>query len=231
MPESKNVEIAHELSHQPEKTAAEQREEHRKVEILEILEALLLAVVAVVTAWSGYESARWDGRNALYYGQASKVRAQANQLATLGGQQKILDVGTFNTWIDAIASGHPRVAVLYVQRFSPEYRVAFDAWLQTKPLHNPHAPPGPSYMPQYHNHLLERAAVLDAQATALFEQGTAARETGDDYVRTTVILASVLFLVAISQRFEIRQARLGLLGVALVLLVFSIYNIVGYAIA
>jgi hypothetical protein len=152
-------------------------------------------------------------------------------LATLGGQQKLLDVTTFNTWVDAIASGHPKVAALYVERFSPEYRVAFDAWLKTNPLHNPNAPPGPAYMPQYHNHQLEQSAAVSAHAAALFEQGTSARGTSEEYVRTTVLLAAVLFLVAISQRFDIRQARLGLLCVGLALLIFSVYSILTYPIA
>jgi hypothetical protein len=228
MPEAKNIEIAHHLSERPAEAAAHPREEKRRVEILEILEALLLAVVAVVTAWSGYQSARWDGRSALYYGEASRASAHSNQLATAGGQQKLLDVSTFNVWVDAVASGHPKVAALYVERFSPEFRVAFDAWLKTDPLHHPNAPPGPSYMPQYHNHLLEEAATVSAQATALFEQGTNARETSENYVRTTVLLAAVLFLVAISQRFDLRQVRLGLLCVGLALLAFCIYSILSY---
>jgi hypothetical protein len=33
-------------------------------EVVEILEAFLLAIVAIATAWSGYQAARWDGREA-----------------------------------------------------------------------------------------------------------------------------------------------------------------------
>jgi hypothetical protein len=232
MPEGKNVEIAHGLAHRPAHGApAAEQQEQRHLEILEILEALLLAVVAVATAWCYYQSARWDARSALGYVESMSLRARANQLATLGGQQKLLDVSTFNAWTDAIASGHPQVAALYVQRFSPEYRVAFDAWLKTNPLHNPQAPAGPTYMPQYHDHRLEQAAVVDAQATARFDQGTDARETGDKYVRTTVILATVLFLVAISQHFDLRPVRLSLLWLGLVLLGYAVYSIVSYAIA
>jgi hypothetical protein len=232
VPEGANVDIAHDLVHHPAEEKDEEKKERRRVEVLEILEALLLAVVAVATAWSGYQSARWDGRSALYYGRASTYRTQANQLATQGGQQGLYDVVTFNTWAQALITGHPGLADFYVRRFSPEYRVAFDAWLKTDPVHHPTtAPAGPGVMPQYHNHRLAQSAALDKQATATFEQGTAARETGDEYVRTTVILASVLFLVAISQRFALRQVRLSLLGVGLILLAFAVYNIVTYPVA
>ena len=38
-----------------------------------------------------------------------------------------------------------------MRRFSPAYKVAFEAWLATDPLHDPNAPAGPSFMPEYHN--------------------------------------------------------------------------------
>ena len=45
------------------------------------------------------------------------------------------------------------------------------------------------------------------------------RETGEHYVRVTVILADVLFLVAIGQRFTIRGVRYALTVVAGVFIV------------
>jgi hypothetical protein len=39
---------------------------------------------------------------------------------------------------------------------------------------------------------------LNAEASRMFDEGTAARETADKYVRDTVLFASVLFLVAIA---------------------------------
>ena len=49
-----------------------------------------------------------------------------------------------------------------------------------------------------------------------FEDGKHSREEAEDYVRLTVLLATVLFLIAISQRFHFRAAKLGLRGLALV---------------
>ena len=157
MAEEMNVESAHTLHDQ----TMEAKERQRPSEILACVEAILLAVVAVATASSGYQAARWDGLNALLYGQASTYRVTANQLATLGGQARLFDVVTFNTWIQATTAGNDKLAAGYARRFSPEYRVAFDAWLKTNPAHNPHAPPGPTFMPEYHNHLMEQAASVD----------------------------------------------------------------------
>lgn len=116
-------------------------------EVVEILEAFLLAIVAIATAWSGYQAARWDGREAELYAQASTIRVRADQVLTLGGQQRLLDVTTFNTWIEARFEGRTELTALYERRFSPEFKVAFDAWLATKPFSNPGAPPGPASCP------------------------------------------------------------------------------------
>ena len=58
-------------------------------------------------------------------------------------------------------------------------------------------------MPEYENSLLERGRFLNERATTVFEAGTEARGHADEYVRTTVVLATVLFLLALSQRFLI----------------------------
>ena len=83
-------------------------------------------------------------------------------------------------------------------------------------------------MPQYRNPLLSESAVLQALASRTFEEGTASRETGDKYIRATVLLATVLFLIALSQRFKVFGVRLGLFGVVLVLLAIGVYWIASY---
>ena len=62
----------------------------------------------------------------------------------------------------------------------------------------------------------------------MFQQGVEARETGEKYVRTTVLLATVLFLIALSQRFGLVKVRAGLLVVAVALLVLSLVSIARY---
>jgi len=225
VPEGANVEIAHELHERgggskPERGANERR--------IEIVEACLLAIVAIATAWSGYQAARWDGREAELYGVSSRLRLTATQDSTRGGQQQLYDITTFNAWVGPYLHGDKRLAGVFEARFRPEYRVAFDAWIALDPFHNPNAPPGPIFMPQYHNALLEEADTMNEQASAAFEQGTIARERGDDYVRITVLLASVLFLAAIAQRFEVIRVRIGLLAVAGVLLVIGLVTLIAY---
>jgi hypothetical protein len=112
-----------------------------------------------------------------------------------------------------------------VHRFRPEFRVAFDAWRATKPESNADAPRGPTYMPEYVQPGLEQAKALDERAERSFAAGQKAGETADKYVRTTVFLASVLFLVGISTHFPLRGVRYALIGLSCVLLVVSLVQL------
>jgi hypothetical protein len=222
MPEGSNVEVAHHLSEHTHALRAEPWQE--KVEIVEVI---ILAVVAIATAWSGYQAARWDGRQSLDYGISTHLRTQANDASLLGGQQRLLDVSTFNTWIQAKQQGETDLAAIYVKRFSEEYRVAFDAWLKTHPFTNPNAPPGPSFMPEYHNAKTAEAEALDQQATEVFNAGTEARETADKYIRQTVLFAMALFLVAIAQRFRYKAVRIAAVALAGGIAVFGLIGVIG----
>lgn len=79
MPESSNIEIAHRVQESGEKHAPHRR---RHEVAIEIGEAFLLALVAIATAWSGYQSALWDGRSARLYGTSSRIRIVATQNTT-----------------------------------------------------------------------------------------------------------------------------------------------------
>jgi hypothetical protein len=226
LPEGVNIEVAQHLNEK-----GEEEPPGRSLEILEIAEAILLALVTIATAWSGYQAARWDGRNALFYGEASKYRALATQTSTAAGQQRILDIVTFNTWIQAEDAGKKKLAALYARRFSPQYRAAFESWLKTQPFTNRNAPAGPSFMPQYHNALADQSTRYNNVASVVFQEGTDARETGDKYVRTTVFLASILFLIALAQRFKVKGVRRMLLGIAFILLIYATYTLVTYPVA
>ena len=227
MAEDMNLEAAYTLS---ERGAGGPGKPHRgtperRKEISELIEIVILAIVAVATAWSVYQAARWEGRQAFLYSESTRLRIEADESATLGGQQRLLDVSTFNTWIEADALGQDEIADLYVERFSPEYRVAFEAWLALDPLTNPSAPPGPSFMPEYSNDRIELAAALNDRARETFDEGTEARETADRYVRLTVLFATVLFLVAVSQRFTYHVVRLAANGIAAVLMSIALIGL------
>ncbi len=226
MPETiSNIELAHRIHEQGHHGGGSHPQ---RQEWLEILEAVVLAAVAVLTAWSGYQAARWDAESAKAYARASATTVESQEQQTLAGQDHLYDVTTFDSWIESKLRGEHAIAAEFERRFRPEFAVAYAAWLKTDPLHDPKAPPGPSFMPEYRSLHRERANELAREARGYFERGVATRETGDDYVRITVILATVLLLTALGQRFKIHAARVGLLAVASVMLVAAMYFILSF---
>ena len=146
----------------------------------------MLSIVAVATAWSGYQAARWDGFQSTEYAQASALRVLSTRDSTMAGQVRLYDITAVNNWINAYTQGNTTLATLYEKRFRPEFKPTFEAWLALDPFNNPHAPPGPLFMPQYKLSLEEQANQLDAQAENTFNQGQAAKEQGDAYVLNAV---------------------------------------------
>jgi hypothetical protein len=67
---------------------------------------------------------------------------------------------------------------------------------------------------------------LNELATHVFDEGTAARGRADDYIRTTVVLATVLFLLALSQRFRVFRIRVGVLVLAGGLMLYGLFTLI-----
>ncbi|HJS94242.1 MAG TPA: hypothetical protein VJ741_08260 [Solirubrobacteraceae bacterium] len=192
-----------------------------------IAEAIMLSIVALIAAWSGYSAAKWSTDSSLSVAKAASVRNAANLATVQATQIRTLDSVSFNAAEGAYLSGNAALFRLSLRRMRPGYRPAVNAWLATHPLKNPHAPPDPSYMPQYVIPQEAQAKALNRQADARFSEGQDAAATADKYVRLTVLLAAVLFLVGIGSRFPLRAARYGLGAVAGVLLIVSVIQLLG----
>jgi hypothetical protein len=194
---------------------------------LSIAEALLLSLVAVLAAYSGYAAAKWGTESSIQLAKASAQRTRANRFDNEAIVTRTLDSVSFNAWFSAFSVGNKKAEALARRRLRPGYRPAFTAWLATDPVHNPNSPPGPSYMPNYVIPQAAAAKAADAAADEAFAKGTDAGDTADKYIRDTVFLATVLFLVGISGHFRVIQARLGLIGIGAALLVFSVIQLLG----
>jgi hypothetical protein len=195
------------------------------LQAIEIIEAVILALVAVATAWSGYQAAKWAGERAEDYAKASRLRVTAEGLATLAGQERIYDSDTFNSWLAAKLDGKEKETEFFERRFRDEYRPAFAAWMSTDPFNNAQAPPGPIFMPQYHDAKHEQFLALNKQASEVADQGTKSGETGDQYVRITVLLATVLLITAIGQRFRVKIVRIAFMILAGLMLCLPLWQL------
>ena len=227
MPEGLSAaEVGKEIAEHNKHAAGEEDDEHRD-RWPSIIEAVLLSLVAVLAAYSGFAAAKWGTESSVTLAKASAERTKANRADLEGLVTRTFDSASFNAWFTAFTAGNANAERLAVKRMRPGYRPAFNAWLATDPAHNSNAPPGPAYMPQYVIPQEVAAGSYDARADAAFAEGSHAGATADKYIRDTVFLATVLFLVGISGHFRIRAARFGLIGIGVALLVFAVIQLLG----
>jgi hypothetical protein len=197
----------------------------RRDRLLVIAEAVLLSLVTLAAAWSGFAAAKWNGESAELMTLASEARTDASRADLDAREDRNFDLSTFEAWFDAFVAEDQEAMAIAERRFRPEFAVAFDAWRATNPETNPAAPRGPTYMPQYRQPGLEQAKALDEKADEEFAAGVSAGQTSDNYVRATVFLASVLFLVGISSHFPSRGVRYGLITLSAAVLVVSLVQL------
>ena len=204
------------------KEAGQGAAEDRHSRIVQIGEAVLLALVTLTAAWAGYSAAKWGTASRVEIAQSSTLRNLATRDDLTAISLRNFDASTFNAWFIAFTLNSPQKEAIAVRRFRPEFLVSFNAWMATDPLHNPQAPLGPTYMPQYKLPEQAQANVLDNAAAAKFNAGNAASFVSDNYVRITVFLAAVLFPVGIGSSFKLHGVQYALITLGSVLLVLSV---------
>ena len=179
---------------------------------LSIVEAVLLSLVAVLAAYSGYAAAKWSTESSVTLAKASAERTKASRASLEGIVTRTLDSASFNAWFTAFTAGDAsaeRLAETDAPRLpSGVQRLAghrSSAQSQRSPRAGVHAavrrPSG------------GRGQGPRREGRCRVRQGRPCGPTADKYIRDTVFLATVLFLVGIAGHFPVRQARLGLITV------------------
>jgi len=186
-------------------------ERTRATRILDVVTVVLLSVTAVITAWCGFEASKWGGEMSIAFSQASSARVQAASAHATAQAARQYDLTIYTEWVLAEADGRPELVTFIEQRFTPEFLVAFDAWIAED-----RASQGPFVMAEYVPPGTTEAAELNARADAKFEEALVDNQRGDDYSLLTVLFALVLFFAALSQHQRAvwrRRTFLALAGV------------------
>jgi hypothetical protein len=221
MPEGLSpIEVGREL-HEHTKEPHEPDSGNRHSRTVQIGEALLLSLVTIAAAWSGYAAAKWNTESRLELAEAATLRNLATRADLSALSTRNFDASTFNTWFIAFTLDDAKKQAIAERRFRPEFKVAFDAWMATDPFNNPRAQPGPTYMPEYKLAEQAKADALDREAVEASAAGNHAGVVGDDYIRITVFLAAVLFLVGIGSTFKLHTIRFALIGIGSLLLILA----------
>jgi hypothetical protein len=177
----------------------------------EIVATVLLSVAAVATAWSSYQSARWNGEQAKTSSRTNATRVEAARAQGLAEAQTEVDVAMFIQWVDASSSDDLELEDFYEERFRDEFKPAFEAWLATDPLTTAGAPPTPFAMPEYSLKAATDAKELDARAEELSAQVRRNIQRSTNYVLGVVLFAVSLFFAGISTKLQGRGPRIALL--------------------
>lgn len=179
---------------------------------VEFLVTVLLVLAAVATSWSSYQATRWHGEQAQATSRTNAIRIDAARASSLAEAQMEIDVATFIAWADADQGGDPALAAFYLERFRPEFAVAFNAWIATGPLTESSAPETPFAMEEYQVESREKAAELDDKAEKSAAEVRLDIQRASNYVLTVVLYAVALFFAGMSTKIANRRLRIVMLA-------------------
>jgi ferric-dicitrate binding protein FerR (iron transport regulator) len=188
-------------------------------DVIEIVATVLLALAAVATAWSSYQATRWNGEATKASGRVNALRLDAARAQGLAEGQTQVDIGMFFQWVNADAADDDELATFYRDRFRPEFRPAFDAWLASDPLVDANAPPTPFAMDEYQLQARLDAERLDAEAEQFAASVRRNLQRAANYVLGVVLFAVSLFFAGMSAKLRGSGTRRALLVVGCVVFV------------
>lgn len=182
--------------------------------VFELMVVVLMSLTAVLTAWTGYQTAKWSGVATASYSRASALRIEATRLSSSADRQRQTDVALVIALIEAIADeDHERIDFLH-DRLPTRLQVAVDAWEATDPRNDASAPKTPFDMPEYTISAEVEAAALLEEADEATAEAHRASDRIDRYVVMTVLFAVVLFFAAMSSKLPSRRGRTLILELA-----------------
>ncbi len=194
----------------------------------ELISVIVMSITAILTAWSGFQGARWTAIQTDRYAEATDAQAESVRASNAAEEAVSIDLVVYMSWLDERTDDDLDAAEFIYERFPERLRVAADAWLALDPFENPDAPPSPFAVEEY---VIPAAVQAEELAVSAEEHTVAAQEAterANEYVLTTVLFATVLFFASISSKLIGTANRwailalsiIGLIAGALILLAF-----------
>lgn len=189
---------------------------------VEPVTALLMALATLSTAWCSYQAAAWTRQSNRLMNECNALERRAGLLTMQGLQMATIHTAMFMELLAARQAGNDKLANFYVERFPPDVRKAYDAWLAQKPFENPNADPHPFVPNLYEVRGTREAAEVNAKAAGKVQEARKAGNVSGQYLANTVLFATVLFFASASGKFEQRRVRVATLAFAAAVFVFAI---------
>jgi hypothetical protein len=188
-------------------SAPSNREPRARQKWVEPVTALLMALTTVGTAWCSYQSAAWTRQSNRLMNEFNALERRAGLLSVQGMQQATIHTAMFMEVLAAKQAGNEQLANFYVERFPPDVRKAYDAWLAQRPFENPTADPHPFVPRLYEPQGTREAADATAKAARSLQEARKAGNVSGQYLANTVLFATVLFFASASGKFEQQRVR------------------------
>ena len=188
---------------------------------IEPVVAVLMALTTICTAWCSYESATWTRVSNRLMNDSNALERRAALLDVQGSQALIVHVSMFMQLLAARQSGNEQLASFYAERFPPDVKKAYQAWLAQKPFENRAADAHPFVPNLYQVRGAVEAAAARADATARVTQARQAGNRSGQYLANTVLFATVLFFAGTAGKFEQARVRLFAAAFGVALFVFA----------
>jgi len=195
------------MKSQSDPAGSPNRELQEKKRWIEPVTALLMALATLSTAWCSYQSAAWTRKSNRLMNEFNALERKAGLLSIQGIQQATIHTTMFMQMLAAQQGGNEQLANFYIERFPPDVRKAYDAWLAQKPFENPNAAPHPFVPKLYEVPGTREAAEANAKAANSLQEARNAGTVSGQYLANTVLFAAVLFFASASGKFEQRRVR------------------------
>ena len=189
---------------------------------IEPVVAVLMALTTLCTAWCSYESAAWTRRSNRLMNESNALERRAALLDVQGMQAMTIHTAMFMQMLAAQEAGNEKLANFYVQRFAPDVRKAYDAWLAEKPFENPAADAHPFVPNLYQVRGTAEAAAARSDAATRVAQAREAGNRSGQFLANTVLFATVLFFAGTAGKFEQPRVRLFAAAFGVALFLFAV---------
>ena len=167
----------------------------------ETLATIVLSIAAVATAWSAYQSTRWNGDQASNYTQAGAYRSESLRANSEANERTGVAVTLTADWLSAEISGDHALADALRSRMPPDLEAAMRSWLGDWQRGEPIPTGDPFTTGGYTAPETEQVLALERQAEEAFNRGRDANQYSDNYVLTGVVFALALFFAGVASRF------------------------------
>ena len=122
----------------PEKSTEETLEKRTTGDLRETIILIVLSITAVLTAWCGFQSAKWSGEMSVAFSEASSSRIEAARQSGIANAALQADLTIWGVYVQARAQADTALATFVEKRFTDHFQVAYRAWLaQGEPTRGP----------------------------------------------------------------------------------------------